>query len=570
MSMKKIVLGVAALFFTALFFKQNVFAYDVSRSNNKIGMHLAQPHLSDLKKVAELVNSNGGDWGYVTLVMEENDRNFQKWQEIFDLLRQYHLIPIIRLATHPDGAHWRKPGKEDAQGWSDFLNSLNWVVKNHYVILFNEPNHGSEWGGAVDASDYAETAKEFAEKLKGKNQDFFVMLAAIDASAPNIIPAYLGEEYFLQQFFQKVSVEDFERLFDGIASHSYPNPAFSGTPWDGGRGTVRSYDWELGLFRSFGIQKNLPIFITETGWSAQRLSRATIASYFQTAYQNVWIPDSRVVAVTPFVFDYQAEPFIQFSWKMYQSEELYPQYYTVQSLAKIKGEPEQIDTGILTADLPKELVASSNYHLRIRLKNTGQAIWDKKDGYELRMTNFERTSLEYFSSDIKQVKPFEEADIDVYIKTGNSERKNNANIVLVKKETKIFEIKDWSFEIVPLPSIEFKTALFPKLITNGDRFEMQIFDEKNELVFKRAGLHVSVGKGMIQDVQNIIPDRKYRVVILNPRYLPRQTRMVLKRGDNSIQFKTMYPLDLNENGRLDIGDFITLLKNPKLIQLLFP
>jgi hypothetical protein len=538
--------------------------------NNKFGIHFAQPHFSDLKKAAEMLNANGGDWGYVTLVIQEDDQNIQKWQEVFDLLREYHLIPIIRIATHPDGAKWKRPSKDEAQSWADFLESLHWVVKNRYVVLFNEPNHGSEWGGTVDAYDFAETTKLFAEKLKAKNSDFFIMLGAVDASAPTSMPNYLGEEYFFQNFFEKVSVADFERLFGGLASHSYPNPAFSGSPWDSGRGTVKSYEWELDLLRSLGVNKKLPVFITETGWSAGRLSRETIASYFQVAYQNVWLMDERIVAVTPFVFDYQGEPFLNFSWKLYQTEDYYPQYYTIQSLSKTKGEPEQIDIGEFLVDLPKELVTNSNYHFKVKLRNKGQAIWDKKWDYELKMIDYERTSLEYFASDIKNIRPFEEAEIDLYIKTNESIGKKSGKAVLAKGNKTILGVNDWSFEIVPLPSLKFTIQLFPKLISSGDHFEIQIFDEKGELVFKKGGVRVVRGTGIIDDVQNVIPNKRYRIVVLNPYYLPRQGFLIIQRRDNLIRFKKMFPLDFDQNGRLDSGDFSKLTQNLELIRLLFP
>ena len=169
-----------------------------SESNNKFGIHLAQPHFEDIESSAKLVNSSRGDWGYVTLVLQEDDRKFEKWQEIFNRLRKFHLIPIVRLATKPDGLSWRRPHRDGIDDWVRFLDSLNWVVKKRYIVLFNEPNHGSEWGGEVDAEDYAKTAFEFAKKLKEKKQDFFVMLAGLDASAPQSPPTYQDEEIFLR------------------------------------------------------------------------------------------------------------------------------------------------------------------------------------------------------------------------------------------------------------------------------------------------------------------------------------------------------------------------------------
>jgi hypothetical protein len=152
-----------------------------AQPNNIFGIHLAQPHPQEIRAASDLVNSNGGKWGYVTLVIQENDRNKDKWQNVFDELRELHLIPIIRLATQPEGENWRRPEPTDANDWADFLDSLNWVVKDRYIILFNEPNHGSEWGGEVDEKSYANVAFTFAKALKEKNSDFFIMLAGFDA-----------------------------------------------------------------------------------------------------------------------------------------------------------------------------------------------------------------------------------------------------------------------------------------------------------------------------------------------------------------------------------------------------
>src|SRR3989339_629465 len=101
-----------------------------SEPNNIYGIHLAQPQLEALKEASDLVNSNGGKWGYVTLVIQENDRDVSKWQSVFDSLRELHLIPITRIATSAEGENWRRPEKKDADQWINFLNSLNWVVKN--------------------------------------------------------------------------------------------------------------------------------------------------------------------------------------------------------------------------------------------------------------------------------------------------------------------------------------------------------------------------------------------------------------------------------------------------------
>src|SRR3989338_1623509 len=384
-----VLLGMILLlfFFVGL---HSVFADE--KKNNKFGIHLAQPHLEDLVKAKLLLNSSGGDCGYVTLVIQENDRDRGKWQEIFDKMREFHLIPIIRIATQPEGSLWKRPRKEDGDSWVSFLDSLNWVVKERYIVLFNEPNHGSEWGGSVDPKDYASVSLEFAKKLKQKNSNFFIMLAGLDASAPHSPPNYEDEAAFLKQVFSNLpagrqgeTIEQWNNVLSGLASHSYPNPGFSGAPYGFGRGTVRTYQWELGLLKQLGL-KDLPVFITETGWV--RGDEAVVADNYKIAFENVWLPDDRVFAVTPFVFDYQGDPFLDFSWKLpsvqaTEKQEFFQQFYTVQGLEKQKGRPEQIEKGEISFDFPKELVAHSSFHFSIKLKNIGQALWDKEFGYKV-------------------------------------------------------------------------------------------------------------------------------------------------------------------------------------------
>lgn len=536
-----------------LFLPFSIFA---ANPNNKFGIHLAQPHLEDLIKVKELVNSTGGDWGYTTLVIQENDRNKDKWQDIFNRLRQNHLIPIIRLATQPEGENWRRPEIKDAQDWVDFLDSLNWVVKNRYIVLFNEPNHGSEWGGEVDEKSYAEVSFEFAKKLKEKNKDFFIMLAGFDASAPSWVPGLEDEEVFIRKM-----LTDFVNIFDyidGLASHSYPNPGFSGSPYATGRGTVRTYEWELGLLRELGVIKELPVFITETGW--KRGSEETVADNFQTAYDQIWLPDNRMMAVTPFVFDYQSEPFLEFSWKKYSSQDFYQQYFMVQSMSKIKGEPEQREKGWISYRLPTDLVVQSTYHFNVKLNNLGQAVWDKDSGYQLNQYSVKSVeSVEFLFDDLKNINPFEEKDVYFTLKTNEDLGKKKIKFILQKNDKNILKSEDWNFNILPLPALKFATNFFPWGKGKGDDYEIQIFDVDDRLVFKKKGLLVRQGTGQLKDIQNIALDELYRVVILKPYYLPRQNFVVFKKDNNKIKFKSLLPFDFNNDGAFNLKDFLKLL-----------
>lgn len=521
--------------------------------NNIYGIHLAQPHFQDIQFAADLVNSNGGKWGYVTLVIQENDRSREKWQKIFDQLRELNLIPIIRLATQPEGENWRRPDVKDASGWANFLNSLNWVVKDRYVILFNEPNHGSEWGGEVDVKSYADVSLTFARTLKEKNPDFFVMLAGFDASAPSWMPGMEDEELFLRSVLNKDrSLIDY---IDGWASHSYPNPGFSGSVWDNGRGSIRTYDWELRMLRGMGVNKELPVFITETGW--KRGNEKVVSDNLKTAFEQIWNYDGRIRAVTPFVLDYQAPPFLEFSWKKYQSSEFYPQYFAVQSLSKIKGDPIQIEKGRIEFKLPRELVAQSKYNFRLILKNDGQAIWDKNENYELRIENEEFIN-NFLVSDLKDIKPFEERIIDFSLKTNEAKNREDIKFILTKNNKTILESKPWRFKVDPLPELNIQVNFWPIGKGKGDDFEVQLFDTDERLVFKKKGVKIEEGQGLIKNIQNVAIDELYRVVILKPGYLPRQTYIVFKAKNNIAKFKSMLPFDLNSDGKFDFKDFLKL------------
>ena len=56
------------------------------KENNKIGMHIFDP--GEIDGIEDVVNSNGGEWGYVTVVLREDDRNREKWMEFMKKLRK--------------------------------------------------------------------------------------------------------------------------------------------------------------------------------------------------------------------------------------------------------------------------------------------------------------------------------------------------------------------------------------------------------------------------------------------------------------------------------------------------
>jgi hypothetical protein len=387
-------------------------------------------------------------------------------------------------------------------------------------------------------------------------------LAGFDASAPSWMPGMEDEEKFLREIPNLKS--QILNYIDGWASHSYPNPGFAGSPYATGRGTVRTYEWELGLLKELGIDKELPVFITETGW--KRGNEETVANYFQTVFEQVWGPDDRVEAVTPFVLDYQSDPFLEFSWKLPSAkasgeQEFYQQYYTVQSLTKTKGEPEQIEKGEINFSLPKELVVQSKYDFRITLKNQGQAIWDKDNDYQMLIDSNTGNKPDYLFEDLKDIKPFEEKDIYLTFKTDENLSEKNVRLILQKNGKNVLESGDWKFDILPLPSLKFETNFFPWGKGKGDDYEIQIFDIDDRLIFKKKNLSVKQGIGQLNNIQNVTLDDLYRIVLLKPYNLPRQEFIVFKKDNNVVKFKSMLPFDFNNDGKFSWEDIIYLFSH---------
>jgi hypothetical protein len=153
---------------------------------------------------------------------------------------------------------------------------------------------------------------------------------------------------------------------DGWSSHSYPNPNFSGSESEKGRGTVATYEWELEILKSLGIEKDFSVFITETGWAHNKESKVLA--------NNVW-NDKRIVAVTPFVLSYKEAPFDIFSWRKKEGG-FYNFYFDVQKIVKVAGRPIQVvKAKLLSIVFPPVIKRKGKFYGLAFVKNEGQSIW---------------------------------------------------------------------------------------------------------------------------------------------------------------------------------------------------
>lgn len=280
----------------------------LSVPNNPLGLHLLFPE--ELPQAAQIVNDHGrGAWGYVVVPIQATDRNRDKWQKFFDNCLTNKIIPIIRVATVVESSSWVTPNHFDIIDFANFLDDLVWPVQNRYLIIYNEVNRADEYGGLVSPESYADILTQAIKIFKQKSPDYFILPSAMDNSASDRKSSIPWQEYWWRMYRHQPEI--FNQI-DGWNSHAYPNPDFSARPDLSGSTKIDSYKYDLKLLQNF-TSRQLPIFITEAGWSDRYLSAQQISLYYRYAFSKVW-SDPQIVTVAPFLLNAQDGPFKPFSF----------------------------------------------------------------------------------------------------------------------------------------------------------------------------------------------------------------------------------------------------------------
>lgn len=307
------------------------------RANNKFGMYML-PAGEQIPEIAQLINSNGGDWGYVLVPMFITERDPAKWNSFFQILSNNHLIPVIQISAYNFA-----PNTYDWPGLATFLGSLSWPSKQHYLTIFNETNDEKYWSHRIAPDEYAVALNEAITALKTASADFFIMNGGFNSSARSGAQ-YLSQDVYMQRMNSTVP-GIFKRL-DGWGTHAYPQPEFSGDfynppSWYSTRDEIENYKWEMSLLSAYGVS-GLPIFITETGWAHKEGNQpkkeyrpaSLTATYFDDAYRNHWLPNPQIVAIFPFIWKMDIAS--NFEW-VKPGGGYYPQYDVVKNIPKIHG-----------------------------------------------------------------------------------------------------------------------------------------------------------------------------------------------------------------------------------------
>jgi hypothetical protein len=279
---------------------QRVYALDLP----PLGFHLLDPGELELA-----VANRGEIKGEMPVVvpMSLYDRRKEVWERFFKEADRAEVVPIVRWITRFENGNWIVPSRKDIVEAVRFVNQIDWDGRR-IIVLFNEPNHAAEWGGTVDPKGYAEVALFATNWLKTERQDYVVLPAGLDNDAPTLNGTMDSFE-FIEQMHR--SVPELFTAVDGWTSHSYPNPAFSGSAFASGRNSIRGFEHELSLLKRL-TDRDFNIYITETGWRQNNLTSRRLISYYKEAATTVWM-NEKIKAVVVFVLKATHGPFEEFS-----------------------------------------------------------------------------------------------------------------------------------------------------------------------------------------------------------------------------------------------------------------
>jgi archaellum component FlaG (FlaF/FlaG flagellin family) len=377
----------------------------------------------------------------------------------------------------------------------------------------------------------------------------------------------MSADVFLETI--KETVPEYFDVFDGWTSHSYPNPAFSSSPYISGRTSIRSYLWERQLLYSLGILKNYPILIGETGWAhnsglaktSQYLSPEVIANYIAITGNTVW-QDPNIFAITPFLYNYESQPFDVFSWKKIGGG-YHPHYFAYQKLAKTRGTPRIRESyAVKNTPVPPTLVTDSVYTFVLNIENTGQAIVASTSGYSLIL---ESTNPEFSlqTIDFPELEPNQVKEFNVQLLTPSKEGEYRLQIFLQRGKLK-YLLSDSVVAIIAPPKLEIHVQLgFKKIPTN--QFVKVIVYDGNRVLHEFESLVLMDGKIFTPGLHSVVPGTTYRIVTIIPYYLPRQNIQIINETITPVLHRRFYPWDTNSDQAFTLKDLRGFFFHPKSV-----
>ncbi|HZO32144.1 MAG TPA: hypothetical protein VFH48_39820, partial [Chloroflexota bacterium] len=222
----------------------------------------------------------------------------------------------VEPTPDPDGLSY----KSEADRYRRFFDAIDWPGETVLVTVANETNRPDEWGGAPNPAAYARFLRDVSEALRRVTSvKVLILNGALDAYAPSARFATtfaMDSELYMEGMVAEVP-DIFERL-DGWASHAYPLGPFGEHPGKQifqiddvrpnatprrkpptgivNRG-VNGYEWELWKLEQLGLKRELPVYVTESGWRHRSTQAPSRDKDFAT------VEDGRFTDLVSLAFD---------------------------------------------------------------------------------------------------------------------------------------------------------------------------------------------------------------------------------------------------------------------------
>ena len=238
--------------------------------------------------ISSEIRNLGAGWARVDFDWSDTAKapGIYDWSEIDARVRAaaqegIHLLPVLGHAPS-----WTGPA--DAQAYADFVAA---AVRRYgpgtsanltWFELWNEPNY--TWGGKTfDPAAYAKDVRAAAVAAKRMAPSVKVLMYADYEDSPEANGSSRWQTTMIDDFFS--AVPDLGRWIDGIAVHPYSGDparplADSGSGWTDvtGNWAFARVDQIRKKFLTHGA--DLPVWITEVGWSTYTYSPAKQAHFY--------------------------------------------------------------------------------------------------------------------------------------------------------------------------------------------------------------------------------------------------------------------------------------------------
>ena len=292
----------------------------VGRTGGALGMHtFVQDRWEDTDYQLDRVVDLMGPGAYVKQLLYNiptyTDVLLPKWQHFVNACYDRNLIPVVRLAGEHAGEYWHKPAAVAPGDYSGVASEYARVVaalplregRPLYVEVGNEPNLDIEWGGRVNATEYAHFLVDVAAALRALGDGRIRILNGGLSPTGDVAPLAFIDDF--------AAVPGALEAFDVWAAHPYPGnrpPEMNlheGTAKTYRHVAIDSYLLELERLALHG-RTGLQVLLTETGYALGAsdfaflghapIGEANRADYIVRALREYWSDWPEVLGVCPY------------------------------------------------------------------------------------------------------------------------------------------------------------------------------------------------------------------------------------------------------------------------------